>query len=79
MAQYSKIMGTNYETTQPCPNRKCGNLNAVFLTLDDMPAMGDWYTYICPRCNEKVVFQVGAVTVNVGIPDGAILAEPYKR
>jgi len=69
----------NYETTQACPNRKCNALHAVYLTLDEMPGMGQWFTYICPKCKQRVAFQVGAVTVDVEIPPGAIVAEPYQH
>jgi len=67
----------NYDTTQPCPNNKCNNLQAVHLTLEEMPAAGEWFTYICPKCKRQVIFRIGAIAVGAEIPSGATIATPY--
>jgi hypothetical protein len=74
----------NYESSQTCPNTNCPShkgpkaIYSVYLTLAGMPEMGVWYSYICPQCKRRVAFQVGAVTCDVRIPDGAIVATVYN-
>jgi hypothetical protein len=53
-------------------------VHAVYLTLDGMPAMGEWFTYTCPNCKQEAAFQVGAMSVDVEIPPGAIVGVPYQ-
>src|ERR1035437_9944401 len=74
----------NYESTQSCPNDACpshtGNHSfPVYLVVDGTPVTREWYIYDCPTCQKMNVFQVGAVTRDVEIPEGAIIATPYGK
>ena len=44
-----------------------------------MPAMEEWYTYVCSSCGKQNAFQVGAVSVGAQIPPGAMIATPHSR
>ena len=64
---------------QPCPMPKCNELVPVYLNRDNMAEWGELFTYICPKCQKRIVLSFPAAAHVETIPQDAVVCEPYNR
>lgn len=63
-----------FSYVQACGNRECGQLHTIYVDEDEVPAMGEVFTYVCPKCKQQIASYPQAVTVDVAIPADAVIA-----